>query len=353
MAQDFMGANNIAWFVPQGQFGTRLQGGKDSASPRYIHTYLQPVVRKLVPDADFSVLTHRDDDGLPVEPEWYAPVLPMLLVNGARGIGTGYSTYVPPHNPVDLKRALIAWLNGDASALETPLKPFFRGFRGQVQDDGTVVGVYHKDKTDFVVTELPPGTWTADYREWLEKELAEGRIKDFVDVSTDTEVNIRIKGVEEANLVKSLTDKVKTTNMHAFNSQGVITKYATANDILKEYAHIRMGLYEKRRRQQIADLMSLLPYHINVMRFIEDQISDDPKVDLRRRKNEECHAILQGAGYSKIDDKFEYLMKLPVSTFTAENIEKNQRKLHELRDEIQKLERTSPAEMWLSELSAV
>jgi DNA topoisomerase-2 len=353
MAQDFMGANNIAWFVPQGQFGTRLQGGKDSASPRYIHTYLQPVVRKLVPDADFSVLTHRDDDGLPVEPEWYAPVLPMLLVNGARGIGTGYSTYVPPHNPVDLKRALIAWLNGDASALETPLKPFFRGFRGQVQDDGTVVGVYHKDKTDFVVTELPPGTWTADYREWLEKELAEGRIKDFVDVSTDTEVNIRIKGVEEANLVKSLTDKVKTTNMHAFNSQGVITKYATANDILKEYAHIRMGLYEKRRRQQIADLTSLLPYHINVMRFIEDQISDDPKVDLRRRKNEECNAILQGAGYSKIDDKFEYLMKLPVSTFTAENIEKNQRKLHELRDEIQKLERTSPAEMWLSELSGV
>lgn len=277
----------------------------------------------------------------------------MLLVNGARGIGTGYSTYVPPHNPADLKRMLTDWLRGDASALDGPLRPYFRGFKGKVQDDGTLEGVYRKDKEDFVVTELPPGTWTADYREWLEKEMAEGRIKDFVDVSTDTEVNIRIKGIEESYLKKSLTDKVKITNMHAFNARGIITKYDTANDILKEYAHVRLGLYEKRRVQQIADLMSLLPYHLNVMRFIEDQIADTPKVDLRRKKTEECHAILTGAGYAKIDDKFEYLLRLPVSTFTAESIEKNQRKLDELRTEIQKLERTSPAEMWLTELSGV
>ena len=353
MAQDFMGANNIAWFVPQGQFGTRLQGGKDSASPRYIHTYLQPVVRKLVPEADFPVLTYRDDDGLPVEPEWYAPVLPMLLVNGARGIGTGYSTYVPPHNPVELKRLLVDWLNGNEGALDTPLKPFFRGFRGTVADDGTVEGIYRKDKEDYVITELPPGTWTADYREWLEKDMADGRIKDFVDVSTDTEVNIRIKGIEEAHLKKSLTDKVKVTNMHAFNARGVITKYESANEILKEFAHVRLGLYEKRRVQQIADLMSLLPYHMNVMRFIEDQISDKPKVDLRRKTNDECAGILGGAGYTKIDDKFEYLMRLPVSTFTAESIRKNQQKLDELRTEIQRLERCSPAEMWLTELSGV
>jgi DNA topoisomerase II len=353
MAQNFMGANNIAWLVPQGQFGTRLQGGKDSASPRYIHTYLQPVVRKLVPEADFPVLTYRDDDGLPVEPEWYAPVLPMLLVNGARGIGTGYSTYVPQYNPVDLKRMLVEWLNGNEAALDAPLKPFYSGFKGTVADDGTVAGVYNKDKEDFVVTELPPGTWTADYREWLEKEMADGRIKDFVDVSTDTDVKIRIRGIDEKSLIKSLTDKIKITNMHAFNARGVITKYATPNDILKEYAHVRLGLYEKRRVQQIADLTSLLPYHLNVMRFIEDQISDDPKVDLRRRKTEECHTILAGAGYSKVEDKFDYLMRLPVSTFTSESIEKNQRKLDELRTEIQRLERCSSAEMWLTELSGI
>jgi DNA topoisomerase II len=105
MAQDFMGSNNIPWLVPQGQFGTRLQGGKDSASPRYIHTYLQPGIRRIVPEADFQVLTYRDDDGLQVEPEFYAPILPMLLVNGARGIGTGYSTFIPAYNPRHLGNA--------------------------------------------------------------------------------------------------------------------------------------------------------------------------------------------------------------------------------------------------------
>ena len=106
MAQDFMGSNNLPWFVPQGQFGTRLQGGKDAASPRYIHTYLQPYVKALVPSDDFGVLEYRDDDGTLVEPEWYAPILPMLLVNGARGIGTGYSTFIPPCDPAVLEAYL-------------------------------------------------------------------------------------------------------------------------------------------------------------------------------------------------------------------------------------------------------
>jgi DNA topoisomerase-2 len=354
MAQDFVGANNIPWLVPQGQFGTRLQGGKDSASPRYIHTYLQPIVRKLVPEADFPVLTYRDDDGMPVEPEFYAPVLPMLLVNGARGIGTGYSTYIPPCNPKQLKQMLVDWLNGDKDALNKYIPIHFEGFKGLIPGGDAALGCWKKIKEgEYLVTELPPGTWTADYREWLEKEMAEGRIKDFVDTSTDKDVHILIKGIDDAVLQRSLVFKAKKTNMHAFNAKGQITCYERLNDILEEYAYVRLRLYEKRRLQHIADLTSLLPYHMNVMRFIEDQISDDPEVDLRRRKTEECHVILHGAGYSKIDDKFDYLMKLPVSTFTAESIEKNQRKLNELRDEIQKLERTSPAEMWLSELSGV
>ena len=182
-----MGSNNIPWLVPQGQFGTRIQGGKDAASPRYIHTYLQPRIRKMVPEEDFPVLKYRDDDGLPVEPEWYAPVLPMLLVNGSRGIGTGYSTYIPPCDPKVIKEKLMRKIQAGHPLRSDlyPLVPYFEGFKGTYTEDG-VVGVYRKEKAagshgdpEFVVTELPPGTWTADYREWLEKELAEGRIKDF------------------------------------------------------------------------------------------------------------------------------------------------------------------------------
>jgi DNA topoisomerase-2 len=353
MAQDFMGANNIPWLVPQGQFGTRLQGGKDSASPRYIHTHLQPQVRKLVPTEDFPVLTYRDDDGLPVEPEWYAPVLPMLLVNGARGIGTGYSTFVPSYNPKDLKQMLLDWLDGDDAALNRPLKPFFRGFKGTVTDDGTVVGVYHKEKDEIVVTELPPGTWTADYREWLEKELAEGRIKDFTDISTDTDVHFRIRGIEEPALVKSITDKVKTTNMHAFNSKGIIAKYTSPNAILDEYANVRLQLYETRRQAQLAALRNELPYHTNVVRFIEDQISTSPKVDLRRKTEEECGEVLARNEYSRIDGSFDYILKLPVRSFTAEQVAKHKAKLESLRAEIATLEGKDAADLWVEDLRHV
>jgi DNA topoisomerase-2 len=310
-------------------------------------------VKKLVPAADFPVLTYRDDDGTPVEPEWYAPVLPMLLVNGARGIGTGYSTSIPSCDPAALKTMLQNWLRGDVAALDCAIPIHFKGFKGRVDSDGTVTGVFKKEKDEHIVTELPPGTWTQDYREWLEKELAEGRIKDFVDTSTDTDINIRIKGGEDAALLKSLTDKVKTTNMHAFNHKGIITKYDRLNDILKEFAGIRLGLYETRRLHTIKTLESELPYHANVVRFIQDQIADTPTIVLKKKSRAECDGIFKDRGFARVEDGYEYLMKLPVSSFTAEQIAKHETQLAELKAEIARLQALKAADMWLMELSAV
>ena len=354
MAQDFMGANNIPWLVPQGQFGTRLQGGSDSASPRYIHTYLQPIVKKLVPAADFPVLTYRDDDGTPVEPEWYAPVLPMLLINGARGIGTGYSTYIPPCDPKRLKTMLTNWLKGSAGALDEYIPIYFEGFKGLIAGGDAAIGCWKKLKEgEYLITELPPGTWTQDYREWLDKELAEGRIKDFEDTSTDKDVHILVKGMDDTTLQKSLVFHAKKTNMHAFNHKGVITKYNSLNDILREYAEVRLSLYEKRRLHTIKALENELPYHDNVVKFIQDQIADVPTIVLKKKTRAECDVMFVKNGYAKIEDGFEYLMKLPVSSFTAEQVAKHEKHLAELRTEIERLRSLKAADMWLSELSVV
>jgi DNA topoisomerase-2 len=204
-----------------------------------------------------------------------------------------------------------------------------------------------------VVTELPPESWTADYREWLEKELADGRIKDFVDVSTDMDINIRIKGITEEALTKSITTKFKITNMHAFNHKGVITKYDSANTLLKEYAEVRLALYETRRKTQIQHLHTELPYHENVVRFIKDQIADKPTLDLRKKAQTECDALLSKHSYAKIDDSFEYIMKLPVRSFTAEQVVKHETQLADLRAEIARLNGLKPAEMWLNDLTRV
>jgi DNA topoisomerase-2 len=234
----------------------------------------------------------------------------------------------------------------------TTLVPYFEGFKGTYTVDG-VVGVFKKEKDEFVVTELPPGTWTSDYREWLEKELAEGRIKDFSDTSTDQQIHIRIKGIEEKALVKSLTEKIRTTNMHAFNHEGVITKYETLNDILLEFWSVRLNLYETRRQHQIKVLKEKLPYHINVVRFIRDQIKDEPEASLKKKSLKECDDILSKLEYQHVDGSYEYIMRLPVSAFTSEKIAKHEKDMADLKAEIERLENTYAEKMWLVDLEQV
>lgn len=143
MAQDFVGANNLPLLQPVGQFGTRLQGGKDAASARYIFTKLSPVARALFPAADDELLRRRDDDGDLVEPHAYVPIIPLVLVNGATGIGTGWSTYVPMYHPLAVVDAVEAALQSgwatappDSSKLDLQqpfeLQPWWRGFKGGI-----------------------------------------------------------------------------------------------------------------------------------------------------------------------------------------------------------------------------
>ena len=358
MAQDFVGSNNMAWLVPQGQFGTRLQGGKDSASPRYIHTYLQPYVSQLVPSDDFDVLKYRDDDGTLVEPEWYAPVLPMLLVNGSRGIGTGYSTFIPSFNPEDLKSAIVQWLE-KGTGLDREFAPWTRGFKGKItkidNHDYFVQGVWKIDGDTATITELPIGTWTSDFRETLDKLCIDGTIRDYTDTSTDTDVLVKVKigtgGVPA--IEKMLTDKIKLTNMHAFDSRCVIKKYDSPNAILNEFVCVRLELYGKRREFLLKELRDRLPYHENVVRFIKQQCEEIPVPDLRRQTSEKCDDLLSRQKFAKIKDSFDYLLNLPIASLTLKHAQKHEKDLVDLKQKIIDLEAQTPKSMWLKELESL
>ena len=106
MAQNFVGSNNINILKPNGQFGTILRGGKDAASPRYIWTKFEDLTTKIFMVDDEPILTKQYDDGMPIEPETYAPIIPMILINGTKGIGTGFSTTIPPFNPKDIVKSI-------------------------------------------------------------------------------------------------------------------------------------------------------------------------------------------------------------------------------------------------------
>ena len=118
MAQTFVGSNNINLLTPVGQFGSRLMGGKDAASARYIHTHMEPIMETLFRKEDHAILNHIDDDGLIVEPETYLPVVPLLAINGCVGIGTGFSTDIPPHNPEEVIALMRERLAGTRESLE-------------------------------------------------------------------------------------------------------------------------------------------------------------------------------------------------------------------------------------------
>jgi DNA topoisomerase-2 len=168
MASNYVGSNNINLLMPNGQFGTRLQGGKDFASARYIFTNLNEITRYIFREEDDDVLEYLDDDGFSIEPKYYVPIIPMILVNGAEGIGTGWSTNIPNYNPLDIIENIQRIIKG-----EEPIDmiPWYQGFTGEIcfdtkkKKDWKSIGKIEKvTDTILFISELPISTWTQDYK---------------------------------------------------------------------------------------------------------------------------------------------------------------------------------------------
>ena len=169
MAQNFVASNNINLLLPIGQFGTRNQGGKEAASARYIFTKLSPVTRHLFPESDDPVLDYLVDEGQSIEPSYYLPIIPLSLVNGADGIGTGWSTNIPQYDHRAIIQNIHRLMNDEEII---PMHPWYKGYTGSIeQAEGKhiVTGVYEVTDDDTLeITELPIGKWTRDYKTFLE-----------------------------------------------------------------------------------------------------------------------------------------------------------------------------------------
>lgn len=177
LAQNFVGSNNINLLEPRGQFGTRLTGGKDSASARYIFTKMSPLTRMIFHPHDDPLLKHEYDDNLKIEPVWYVPVIPMVLVNGAEGIGTGWMTKIPNYNPREIVQNIRKLLDGEEVV---KMLPWYKNFKGTIEDCGDnryvvsgEIAVIGNDKVE--ITELPVGTWTQNYKENVLEILLHGK----------------------------------------------------------------------------------------------------------------------------------------------------------------------------------
>jgi DNA topoisomerase-2 len=380
MAQNFVGSNNINLFMPNGQFGTRLQGGKDSASERYIFTQLNKITRSIFPTADDNILNYLNDDGLLVEPVHYAPIIPMVLVNGSKGIGTGFSTDIMCYNPMQI----IEYLKNKLMSIEDDIEfiPYYEGFNGKItkisDEKFLIKGLYEKISVDKIkVTELPVGYWTEDFKELIENLIEPGAdkdgkkitsiIKDYEDMSKDTNVDFTItfskgkleeieksKGEYGCNGIEKLLKLYTTnttTNMHLFDANDTLQKYNNVPDIIDAYYETRLEMYGTRKEYLIDALEKDLVVLSNKAKYIKENL--DGTIDLRKKKKEQVVEMLEQKGYDKVqgDEDYKYLVKMPMDSVTEENVDKLNKEHGNKEVELEAIKATTINKMWLNELN--
>ena len=390
MAQNYVGSNNINLLQPNGQFGTRLQGGDDSASERYIFTQLNPITRYLFPEMDDQVLNYLNDDGTIVEPEFYVPIIPFALINGISGIGTGFSCNIPAFNPLDLisylKKKIHTYINPQYANMDNNLQkqefiPYYEGFNGTInkieENKYLVKGVYEKISDDKIrITELPVGTWTMPYISFLESLMdttdKNGKkitpvVKDFTSLSTEVNVDItvvfikgkldsllnnnEINGINGLEKFLKLTSTLSTSNMHMFDSNRKLHKYSSVCEIIEQFYLVRYDLYLKRKEYLLKILELKLKKLSNKARYIEETLSDI--VDLRKKSSTQVEELMIKQKYDKIDGDFKYLIKMPMDSVTSENVKNIIQDRNKAKQELEVLSNTTPHQMWLRELDSL
>lgn len=398
LAQNFVGSNNMNILEPSGNFGSRLQGGNDAASPRYIYTRLSPLARAIFHQSDEALLTYNTDDGKTIEPEMYVPILPMILINGADGIGTGWSTTVPNYRPEDVIANLMRRMDGDKDSM-MPMKPWFRGWTGeteQLSDDRFKFGAAISKTGDgeVQVTELPVRYWTQDFKDKLEEILKAEKvpsfIKDYTEYNTPETVNFIIK-MEEKKLAEN-EDKLEelfklsrtqaTTNLVAFDPQGRIHKYATPLDIMEEFYQVRLQKYHQRKRYLISEMERELRRFTNQARFINMIIKGELVVSKKKKavlvaelqklnfdrfpkvvdakKQGEFEAVVEDDA-DEADDAdtaagasdFDYLLGMAIWSLTQERVDKLNRQIRDKEDEITELTAKTEKDLWRADLQAL
>lgn len=374
LAQDFVGSNNLNLLYPDGAFGSGFLVGKDAASPRYIFTYLQNYTLDIFNPIDNNILKYIDEEGQQIEPEYFLPIIPMILVNGCEGIGTGFSTKIPQYNPLDIIKIIKNMLRDtEYNPSNEELIPYFRGFKGTIEkaeSNWITRGEYMKlDDNKIRIKCLPIGTGITPYKEFLESMIVSNKkdkkktkleIVDVINRTKDeNEVMFDIEFKKDISLDKLIKDgtlerelklsrNFNTNNMYLFNKDLILTKYETPIDILLDYFDIRLDYYYKRRVWIIERLKAEVKILRNKTRFIREYI--DNVIDINKRRKVEIIDILYKNKYDKYNDTYDYLLNMPIYSMSLEKIEELNKQCKQKEDELQIYKKRTPEELWSIDL---
>jgi DNA gyrase/topoisomerase IV subunit B len=370
MAQEFVGSNNIPYFTRDGMFGSRQASGNDSASPRYVFTKMETLTPLIYREDDDVLLEHVYDGNDMLEPTFYIPILPMILINGCKGIGTGWSTNIPNFNPLDVIKCVKIWLNNKDSDILTEypeMKPWYRGFTGEIRKNGDkfiTSGIYTKDKNKVTITELPVSMSINSFKETVEDWLSEKKIKAFKNYSTPNKPYFVITEDEDGMSCNAknmkLEDSIALSNMVLFDENNNLKKY-TVEQIINDFCDMRYIFYDKRKKYILNKLEYELRFLSNKMRFIKEVVEKTLKI--MNIPEQVIIEELQKRGYDKEkknnseDDESEennngynYLLRLQVRNFTSDKVKELQNDIINIEEKINNVKKTSLKKMWLNDI---
>lgn len=351
MAQSFPGSNNVPYLEDIGQFGSRISPA--ASASRYIFTKLSESFRKIFLKDDDSILNYLEDDGMSIEPEYYLPIIPTVLLNGSDGMGTGFACRILSYNPLDLVAACEEVVK--RGKLREDITPWYRGFTGTIEKNAQqtiFTGVYEiQNTTTMVISELPIGSFTQKYREVLNDLEDKGLVKNYIDNSSEEKTEFVVTCPRET-LRKPHDELLKTfklvsrdtENFTVWNEAGRLRKFDSAKQLVEWFVAFRLHKYEDRRLNLIKESQNRLDSMKERAKFIRFYLDNTDWFS--KSKKSDIIARLDNLNFTRIDD----LMAIRVYNLTGDQIEELKNKIQAEQETLDRLNTTTAKELYLKDL---
>lgn len=351
--------NSLPLLEGIGQYGSLRV--PEMGAPRYIGTKLSSNFRLLY--KDFELLESKMEEGIPVEPEFFLPIVPTILLNGSSGIAVGYSTNILNRNPIDVVDACIDFLKGKKVK---ELKPWFMDFGGTFTRDAenrnkwNISGKYTVVNTTTVkVTDLPPSITFEKYEEYLDSLCEKKTIVDYDNNSSST-INYTLK-LSRADL-KDITESGKleqllkvngseTENIVTLDENGKLRVFECAEDIVPYFCKYRLTWYDKRKKYLVGKLEAELTSITNKARFIKAII--DKKLKVNNVPKADVVKWLSDNKFDKMNGSFDYLTNMAIYNLTKEKFEELLKQRDMKKKELDEMKKRVPLDMYMDDLKAL
>ena len=353
LAQDFAGTNNIPLLQKFGNFGTRCI--QEASAPRYIFARGSDELFDLFKDSE--ILEQQYFEGSRIEPKFYTPTLPMLLVNGSEGVSSGFAQKILPRNPENLKKYILEKLSGKEPSEEL-LNPYAKNFKGNFRKDVETPNkwyiegvVEHVKNNEYLITEIP---FTYDLKTYTNvlDDLVESKTIIRYSSESDGENILKFRdtlprGVNDSLITRLKLYKIVNENYTAIDENLKVREFKSAKEIIDYYIDIKLKFLQKRKTYIIEKLNKDFKILENKLRFLNMYISKE--LSITDKSKSELEIELEKLNFDKFDG-YSYLIGMPMYSLTTDKIKELETSIEKLKKEIETVTKTSIEQMWRKDL---